>query len=227
MIGWNGHRGGLVTDFASPSPLVRSYVTMFEQLCVSTAGDGHPLLVVTGPGRGEGRTSVAINLGLCGTQLGGRRTLLIDADTELAGLSRALGKNGKPGLSDVLAGNTPWRDCVQAHEHNERLHVLPAGSSTTVVLAACPPDRLSGLVAEWRREFEWIIVDTPPVLCSATASVLGKHGTGAVLVLRSGRTRMEVLSQAAARLKESDIRTLGVVLNRRRFSIPRYAYRRL
>ena len=227
MIGWNGHRGGLVYDFTSQSPLVRSYVTMFEQLCVSTAGDAHPLLVVTGPGRGEGRTSVAVNLGLCGTRLGGRKTLLVDADIELAGLSKALGKSRGPGLSDVLVGDLPWRDCVQVHGQDERLHVLPSGTSATMVPAACPPDRLSSLVAEWRSEFDWIVVDTPPVLCSATAAVLGKLGSGAVLVLRSGRTRTEVLSQAAGRLKEHEIRTLGVVLNRRRFSIPRYAYRRL
>lgn len=227
MIGWNGHRRGLVSDFASQSPLVRSYVAIFEQLCVSTAGDAHPLMVVTGPGRGEGRTSVAVNLALCGTHLGGRRTLLIDADIGGAGLSRVLGRSGLPGLSDVLAGGSEWRDCLHPHGRDERVRILPAGTSGTVVPAACPPERLSGLVAEWRREFEWIIVDTPPLLSSATANVLGRHATGAVLVLRSGRTRAEVLAQAAARLKDNEIRTLGVVLNRRRFSIPRYAYRRL
>lgn len=221
------HRRGVITDFASPSAYVRSHVALYEQLCVTLADDRHPLVVVAGPSRGEGRTTVATNLAACSARVGARRTLLVDADLAQPALSRRHAAPGAAGLSDVLAGRAQWQDCLHAMAGTDTLFFMPAGNLREVALPAAPAERVAALVREWCEAFDWVVVDAPPLLASAAAIVLGKHASGAVLVVQAGRTRVEVVRQATARLKESSVRPLGVVLNRRRFFIPRYAYRRL
>ncbi|MBI4581908.1 MAG: CpsD/CapB family tyrosine-protein kinase [Planctomycetes bacterium] len=219
-------RQGLIRDPQADSPLVRSYVTLFEQVSVTVGSDeGAPVIVVTSPSRGDGRSTVAANLAICAAALGGCRTLAVDADLDRPGLSKLLGSSGKPGLADVLAGKAECEEFTKPVGHGN-LALLPAGRGSSPLIVA-QARRVRELVGIWRSRFDWIVVDSPPMLVSAAAAVLAKAASGALLVLRAGRTRPEVLDAALARLDEGCIRTLGAVLNRRRFAIPTGRYRRL
>ncbi len=224
------HRGldkhGLIRDFQSRSPGVRSYVTLFEQLCLAVEKEPRPLIAVTSPSRGDGRTTTAANLALCAAVLGGRKALLVDADFDRPMLPRLLAVEGSGGIDQVLQGNAEWQDMVRPVDDG-KLSLLPSGENASSALVAAQPDRLAKLVEGLRSTFDWIVVDVPPVLSSSSVLAFGQQATGVLLVARAGRTRAEVVREAATRLDDAGVRILGAVLNRRRFVIPRYAYRRL
>lgn len=218
-------RQGLVTDPHSNSPLVGSYVGLLEQVSLAARGDRTPTVVVTSPSRGDGRTTIAANLAMCASAVGRRRILLVDADFERPGLSRLFAAADRPGLAEALAGETNWEELVRPVA-NGRSSLLPAGRGISACLVA-HADRAAEMIALWRAQFDWVIIDTTPVLHSTGASVLAEHATGAVLVLRAGRTRPEVLKAALDELQENGGKVLGTILNRRRYTIPWGTYRRL
>ena len=219
------YRNGLIADLTSASPMVHSYTTLFEQLSLAVAGANTPLIVVTSPARGDGRSTIAANMAICAAGLGGHRTLIVDADMGRPGLSKLFGVPKTDGLAEVLMGTAAWEDVVQSTGDSGPA-VMTAGHGPSSVLVA-RASRFPELVEQWRSHYDWIVLDSSPVLLSAGACVAGRHASGALLAMRAGRTRPEVLEAAATRLRDTGVRILGAVLNRRRFMIPRFTYRRL
>jgi capsular exopolysaccharide synthesis family protein len=205
--------------------MVRSYAAIFENLCLRAGGAEAPAMVVTATARGDGCSTVACNAALCAAGLGGYRTLLVDADPDRAGASSLLKASKQAGLVELLAGQADPADCFRPIE-NTNLTFLAAGQGTGGDVAA-RSTRLEELMGEWRRRYDWVVIDTPPVLQSAVPAIIGRKSSGALIVLRARRTRGEVLDRAASELRRAEVPTLGAVLNRRRFTIPRGPYRRL
>lgn len=218
-------RKGLIVDPYSKSPIVGSYVSLLEQVSLASRDDRVPAVVVTSPSRGDGRTTISANLAICASAIGGRRILLVDADFEQPGLSRLFAAADRPGLAEVLAKGAGLDDLVCPIDKGTAF-LLPAGRGINACLAA-HAGRAAELISQLRSRFDWVIIDSAPVLQSTGACVLAEHATGAVLVLRAGRTRPEVLQAALDELREHRGKVLGTVLNRRRYMIPRGAYRRL
>ena len=106
------------------------------------------------------------------------------------------------------------------------LTLLPAGHGPGSLLVTQSRRFIEQLQA-WRTRFDWIVVDAPPLLSSRGAVALGANVSGALLVLRTGRTRPEVLQRAVDELRSASVPILGAVMNRRRFVIPQGTYRRL
>jgi len=216
-----------IRDFGSPEPFVRGFAAMFEQLCVQTSTERPRVIVVAGVSRGQGASTVSMNLAASCARLGGARTLLVDGDLERPSLSTRLNLDRSPGLADLLGGSDGWRDMVRPVGEDPLLLLLPAGRARLASLIASGSARLGEMIGQWRAAFDWVIMDSPPVLASASASVIGRYATGVILIVRAMQTRDEVLRTATERLRETGLRPLGVVLNRRRYIIPDYAYRRL
>jgi Mrp family chromosome partitioning ATPase len=86
---------------------------------------------------------------------------------------------------------------------------------------------LQGVVTSLHSQFDWVILDGPPVTTYPDASNLAVVADGAILVLRAERTRSEVAERAMKVLNEAGVALLGGVLNRRRYHIPEFIYRRL
>ncbi len=218
-------RNGLIGDIRSDAPLVRSYVSLFEELFLRVEGGAAPIILVTGASRGDGCTTVAANLALCAASLGARRTLLVDADLEGAGASALFGATKPLGLADVLMGKASADDIARP-VNPSGLTLLPAGHGPGSLLVTQSRRFIEQLQA-WRTRFDWIVVDAPPLLSSRGAVALGANVSGALLVLRTGRTRPEVLQRAVDELRSASVPILGAVMNRRRFVIPQGTYRRL
>lgn len=217
-------KNGLISDVTADSPIVRAYIALYEQLCIRTNDSDHPFVVVTSATSGEGRSTVAANLALCSAYAGNCKTLLIDADSERPAISDLFGVNTSHGLHDVLSGGVEL-DSAQHVLDGGKLSIMPAGKSSGSVAITAHARGLSEKMADWRSQFDWVFADTAPVLSSCGALTLGLHASGVLLVVDAVRTRAPVVSRAAARLKDAQVNTLGVVLNRRRHIIPRYAYR--
>lgn len=159
----------------------------------------------------EGKTTIACNLALALSS--SRRLLLIDADLHRPSVCRAFGLDSAgPGLSQLLEGRSRIDDCLQSVPGTP-LTVLPAGRVAGNALDLLIGVRLRALVDELRQQFDFIVLDTPPLQLVSDSMILGRVASSVVLVVRSDSTPLQVVARALRRAEGSGIEVLGVVLN--------------
>jgi polysaccharide biosynthesis transport protein len=168
-------------------------------------------LVITSPGVGEGKTTIATNLAAALTHQG-RKTLLIDADLRHPKMHRQFGLSGEIGLATILSGDLAWRSAVQPVESQPDLFVIPAGPLSDHSLDIMVP-RLSDLLAEFKREYDLVIIDAPPLLGFAEPLQLAATVDGVLLVVHAGRTKIDDLAFALSQLNRLQANVIGIALN--------------
>jgi len=185
---------------------------------VSGAGVGElRAVLVSTPRHGDGATRVALGLAMA---LAGERTtrvLLVEANLRSPSLAGLLDSNAGPGVSDFLAGSASPETIVQRRD-DLNLSVVYAGTKAAVI--DC--DAIGQLVARLSTQFDFTVVDVPPVNRYADASVLAAKVEGVVLVVAADRTPLVDAETAKRNLERAGARILGVVLNRRRSYIPAF-----
>ncbi|MCW2682658.1 MAG: capsular exopolysaccharide family [Blastococcus sp.] len=174
----------------------------------------HPVktIVVTSSVPGEGKTTVAVNLALVLAQ-SGARVALVEADLRRPRVTRYLGMISGAGLSNVLSGSAGFEDLVQPYG-NGNLAVLAAGPTPPYPSEMLGSHQMRVLLDEARQNYDFVIIDAPPLLPVTDAAVLSVAADGAIIVARHGVTTNNQLLQAASNLHRIDARLLGVVLNR-------------
>lgn len=167
--------------------------------------------VVTSAGVAEGKTLTALNLAWLMAQTDGVRAIVIDSDLRQPCATDYLGIEAPAGLSEVLAGEARLEDVIIRLEP-AGLHLLPGGEARDDVAELLSGPRFGQVLAELRHMFDYIIIDAPPLGIFTDANVLINRADGALLVVRSGKTRYAALDRIIEQLPRE--RMLGVVLNR-------------
>lgn len=179
-------------------------------------------IVITSATVSEGKTITALNLALAFSEERERTTLLVDGDLRRPRLSSLLTPKPKLGLSEVLAGDIPLEHAL-IRVQDSRVTVLPAGSSLANPLQYLQHESARGLVEDLLRLFDRVVIDTPPSVPFSDASVFGSAADGAMLVVRAGRTKKQMIDRAFESLEGN--RLLGVLLNDVKLTaIDRYYY---
>lgn len=194
--------------------VAEAYGLLQTNLAFAHGGPPIKVVVVTSPLAEDGKTTCATNLAIT-LALRGSSTLLIDADLRRGVVHLPFEVGRAPGLSEALAQPALVGDVIRkvsvGPEHRE-LHFL-----TTGALPANPSGLLEAgfqtLLATLREQFEFIIIDSPPVNIISDASVLGLHADGVLVVARSGVTQSAALAYATEQLSRVGVPLLGVVLN--------------
>lgn len=183
-------------------------------LCASIllSRSDHPprVLVVTSALPEEGKTTVAIQLGR-GLAESGARTLLVECDMRRPAFGAEFGVGTEGGLSLYLSGHLP-RAKIHTTQH-DRLFVVGAGPIAPNPVALLNSQKMTAFLEEMTSSFQFVIMDTPPVLPMADARVLGPKADGVVLVVRAGQTPKRLLKRVCATLELSGANILGAVLN--------------
>jgi protein-tyrosine kinase len=159
---------------------------------------------------GEGKTLTAANLALTFSESYQKRVLLIDGDLRRPTLHSVFRLETTSGLADGLASTSDTK--VMVRQVSTRLAVLPAGRPSSDPMAGLTSDRMKQLLDEARQSFDWVILDTPPVMLLPDAHLMTSMVDGAVLVVRAGSTPFELVRRAVEALGRS--RIVGTVLNR-------------
>jgi capsular exopolysaccharide synthesis family protein len=167
--------------------------------------------VVTSSGVGEGKTLMSANLAWLLAQTDGVKALLIDADLRSPADAAYFGIENEFGLSEVLTGNKKLTQAIVKLQP-AGLHLLPGGAPREDVAELLSGPRFSRLLAEARKHFDYIIIDAPPLGIFTDANLLINRADGALLVVRSGKTRYAVVDRLLENLPRG--RMLGVVVNR-------------
>lgn len=229
LLAANGQRAGIVVISRLPPDEPAAEAFRALRTNVTFVGAERPLqfISVTSPGPGEGKSTTAVNLAVVLAQ-SGQRTLLVDADLRRPQVHRAFSLIQDPGLTDVLVGRLPAREAIR-QDVQPNLDILPSGLTPPNPSELLGSQAMRSLIAELRRSYEYIIMDTPPTLPVTDAAVVASSADGAIVVLRSGDTEEVPAQRTIEQLRRVQARVAGVVLNavsaRRDHHYTYYAYR--
>ena len=199
--------------------------TIWVNLSLTKQGGPCRVLVVTSAQGRDGKTSFAINFATS-MALMGRRVLLIDGDLRKPDVARYLNVEGEAGLRDVLAGTCSVGEVLHRTDLPV-LDVLPSGRQAAEREEPLANGRLAGLLQELRKEYDEIVIDTPPVLAVSDAKLWALHADGVVFVARSGWSGGRDLLEATRRMRSGAATVSGVVITgvRAQDSYERYQHR--
>jgi len=174
--------------------------------------DGFNVLVVCSAIPGEGKSFVSCNLAHAFAVQSGRRVLVIDADLRRPqGSTLLLGAAKTPGLTDYLSGDVPLSAVLQTGPI-ENLYLIPCGTQVSNPGELISHNKFAKLIEQLRPVFDWIVIDTPPVLPIADARVVADCADGVLLVVNAQSTHANLAKRAANEFAPKHI--LGVVLNK-------------
>lgn len=168
-------------------------------------------LLITSPLPEEGKSFLSLNLTQTIFRQPERHVLLIDCDLRSPSLHVSLGAAADPGLSDYLSGGLDEFEVVQRGPLNN-FFFIPAGKSVAHASELLGNGRLRFLLERLAPAFDWIIIDSPPVIPISDAKVVGELCDGVLMVVRAGSTPFDLAKKAYAEFRGKAF--LGVVLNR-------------
>jgi succinoglycan biosynthesis transport protein ExoP len=241
MNGMQGRLSRLSGDAASPagtnprvellsymqpkSQISEAFRALRTSLLLSQADHPPQVILVTSALPREGKTTAAVNLAVTLAQLGDR-TLIMDSDLRKPGIRRALnltvGKDA--GLSSYLAGVCGLDDVLSPHPTISNLIALTTGPVPPSPADLLSSHRMREAIADLRRRFKFIVIDSPPIMAATDAVILSALTDGVLLVVRSGSTPKEAFTRSRDLLAAVKCRLLGVVLNAVDSRAPDYYY---
>jgi protein-tyrosine kinase len=199
----------VVGDRRMPAVCREQYRRLAAVLHDSQATNRTQVLMIASALAGEGKTLTAANVALTLSNSYRKRVLLIDADLRRPTLHKVFRVRTASGLADGLDPKADKQIVVR--QITPRLALLPAGRPITDPMAALISDRMKRLIAEARELFDWIIVDTPPLVLLTDANLLASIVDAALLVVKAESTPHALVKRASDAIGKS--RLLGVVLN--------------
>lgn len=183
---------------------------------------GVQIVCVTSALSAEGKSTVAANLASVLAETGAR-VLLLDADLRRPKIADLLGLEGSVGLTTVVLGRASVAEVVQEWGPSG-LHVLPAGSAPPNPSELLGSVQMARVLRELRARYDYVVVDTPPVLPVADAVILSRQVDGALVVANVTRAHRRHLSEAIRTMEQGGGRIVGIVLNQVRREEEAYRY---
>lgn len=179
--------------------------------------------VVTSPSPGEGKSFAAINLALAEAQLSGNLTLLCDFDLRRPVVHSLLQTDRGPGITDYLQGKVALHQAMR-RVGDTNLYIMPAGEPVINPLELLNLKEVKQMLDRLPSLFNWVILDSPPLLFAADANLLSTLCHGTVLVVRIGATTIDSITRAMQSLCQNNV--LGIIVNgaRRGELYSRYTY---
>jgi succinoglycan biosynthesis transport protein ExoP len=200
-----------------------AYRSLRTALLLSSARE-LKVVAVTSAVASEGKSATASNLAVVMAQLG-RRVLIIDADLRKPRLHEVFQVSNRAGLVTYLTGGADF-EAIVARTAVPQLFVTTSGPIPPNPSELLASDRMSELVKAARGRFDFVVIDTPPLLPVTDATLVGNLVDGVTICLRAGKVTREEARSCLDRLNRAGIKILGVVLNRHMLNQGGYAGRR-
>jgi len=207
------------------SQVSEAFRALRTSLLLSQAERPPQVVLVTSALPREGKTTAALNLAVTLAQLGDR-TLLVDGDMRKPTISRLfqLGDAKHAGLSTYLAGVSSLDLVTVPHPRIPNLAAVVAGPIPPSPADLLSSHRLREAIDQLRKQYRFVVIDSPPVMAATDAAILSALADGVLLVVRSGETPKEAFLRTRDLLASVKCRFLGVVLNAVDVNSPDYYY---
>ena len=195
---------------AQQVPIVEAYQALQANLKFSSLDKPLKVIAVTSAVAGEGKSEVTANLALTLAHLG-HLVLVVDADMRQSTQQHVWDVSKVRGLSNFVAGQIVLKDVIIQKEPN--LHFLPAGVTPPNPLAILESQQMASLLQACEKAYDYVIIDTPPILGLADTITLGRMTDGLLLVMQPGMADVDSIRATKAQLAQSQQKVLGVVAN--------------
>ncbi len=171
-----------------------------------------PIIGVTSPMRGEGKSTTAINLAYALAE-NGKKVVLIDGDLRLPSVAKKMGIKSVPGVTNLLVGLESHHISAFRSSIRDNWYIIPAGELPPNPSELLGSRKMERLLRALQEEFDYIVIDLPPVNIVSDGLVISKLITGMVLVVREDYTVKKEMESCVRQLKLSNVNVLGCVLN--------------
>ena len=200
----------LVTAKSTDAVATEQYRALRTRILHADSSIPAHVVLVTSPGRGEGRTLTAGNLGLAMVQEWQRRICIVDADLRHPQMHKIFGLPDGPGLCDVLTGHASLEDALVTLEEHQ-LTILPSGNVPAHPAELLGTTAMRRMLDTLRAQFDRVVIDTTSATPLADVSILAPLVDRVLLVVRSGVTTKPAIHDALSSIDSSKL--LGLVLN--------------
>jgi len=201
-----------IAKFQPGAPFVEAYGLLLVSLVLGQNGTPVSVVAITSAADGAGTTTTALNLGMMVARTG-RKSLIVDANLRKPDMHTAFGVEQAPGIAEVLSTQKQAAEVIRPTSILN-LSLLAAGKAGVPPQALLTPQRMAALIADLRGRFEFIVVDTPPVLRYPDTLNLARVVDGTVLVVPAEGGSRRAQQEARRRLERVDAKILGAVLNK-------------
>ncbi|MBU1062166.1 MAG: CpsD/CapB family tyrosine-protein kinase [Candidatus Omnitrophica bacterium] len=217
-----------VVAFSDPrSPVAEQYKTLRTNL-LSLSSTARPIktIAITSSINSEGKTITALNLAITmAHDLNNKSILFVDADLRKSRIHKILGIDKvDSGLSEYLQDSLLLNN-VLIKTGIENLTLLPAGKGPKNPAELLSSYRMRDLLKILKNNFDYIIIDAPPVLPVTDPSVIGAQVDGVLMVIQAGRTQRNIVQHAKQLLDQARVKVLGYVMTSVEYHLPQYLYR--
>lgn len=212
----------LITANAPKSPISEQYRTIRTNIQYSSVDEELRAIMVTSSGPGEGKSTTAANLAVTFAQLG-KRVLLVDADLRKPTVHHTFGVNNVIGFTTVLTKQAVLGNAVLDTDEND-LFILTSGPIPPNPAELLSSKSMEQFIEDAKREFDYVIFDTPPLLAVADPQILANQCDGSILVIYSEKTEIDQAKKGKELLMNAQSKLLGVVLNHKEVKNNDYYY---
>src|SRR5207302_3971763 len=218
----SGRRGELLT-LSGDSPIVEAYKALRTNLLFSSVDREVKTIVVTSAGPDEGKSRTAANLAIVLAQAG-HPTLLVDADFRRPSQHRIFGRVRNVGLSNLIVQDMPESALFVPDNQVKELVILASGPTPPNPSELLGSAQMNALLARFRKHFDYVVIDTPPVNAVTDASVLAANMDAAILVVDTNKATYTGVQHAKQALDRVGAKVLGSVMNKMKAAGGRYYY---
>jgi capsular exopolysaccharide synthesis family protein len=211
----NGDETVPATGREYQTPAAEAYRTLRTNLNYLTPPRPPHVIVITSALPGDGKTTTAVNLAVTLAHQG-QRVILIDAETRRGTVHDLFGIPPAPGFFDLMYGQASPGECIRRveMEGGGTLDVLPLGSAPSVNPAdLLVAGRLQPLFERLRPQYDYVIIDTPPLNLFTDGALIGAHADALLLVARADKTDRDELRYAVQQLRNVNVTLAGTILN--------------
>jgi succinoglycan biosynthesis transport protein ExoP len=207
----NGFSRDLVVVNEPLSPVAEAFRALRTAVLFSTPDAPPKVILVTSAGASEGKTVSSLNLASALAE-SGSRVLLIDVDLRKPACHRALGVRNDRGLSSYLAGQADLKSVTHVFT-SPKLSFIPAGPTPPNPAELVGSARMRDTLEALRDHYDFLVIDSPPVLPVTDAVVLSREADGVLMVVKGHDTPRELIKRARDQLMQANAHLLGAVVN--------------
>jgi capsular exopolysaccharide synthesis family protein len=211
----------ILTEVEATSAIAESYRQLRTALLLSSAGHAPRTLLVTSSQPAEGKTTTSVNMAISLAQTGAA-VLIVDADLRRPRIHKIFGLKNNVGLCNHLVGETELSSLVQVALPN--LYVLPVGPLPPNPAELLGSAKMKQVIETLSQNFDYIIIDSPPVVSFADSLILSALVEGVIIVVKGGVTPREMAQRTKAHLQSVGAKILGVVVNQIKLQPHDYYY---
>ena len=188
-----------------------AYRSVRTAICFGALGSSHRVIQVSSPAAGDGKSTLALNLSIS-LAMSGKRTILIESDFRRPKVHKLTGVDNKRGIVEVLRGESELADAVQATSVDS-FFVLPCGSRPKDPAELLSRPEYEHLLEVLRQQYDYVIIDTPPVLAVSDPISVAPRVDGVLMAMRLSRHTRDLGRRTLEQLRDVGATVSGIVIN--------------